>query len=175
MEAKLKEKLLKLYELVKRGIDGEKVNAELMLNKLLKKHGLTIDNIDTEELKDFYYKYTTKISAKIIRQIIYRVTNRSRIWTVSSYKEIGTEASDYEHIQILEEIDFHLENFNKEKQQFLNDFTQAYIQKHRLFGEPTEEHLKNTKPLTLEEKQAIWRMSAIKETLSNKTYTKKLN
>lgn len=34
MEEKTKQKLLKLYELSKRGIEGEKVNAENMLTKL---------------------------------------------------------------------------------------------------------------------------------------------
>ncbi|CAM1374377.1 Protein of unknown function [Tenacibaculum litopenaei] len=175
MELKLKEKLSKLYELAKRGVDGEKINAELMLNKMLEKHGLTISDIDTETPKERYYPYTTTMSNTLIRQIIYRVTERTDIYSIRSYKEIVVKATDYEHIQILEQIDFHLENFNKERKQFLKDFTDAYVQKHRLFKETTEEDLKNRKPLTTEEKQAIWRMSAIKETLSNKTYTKKLN
>lgn len=38
-----------------------------------------------------------------------------------------------------------------------------------------EDKLKDKKPLTTEEKQAIWRMVNIKECLSDKTYIKKLN
>ena len=174
MEEKLRDKLLKLYELAKRGVDGEKVNAEFMLNKLLEKHGLTIADIDQETPKTRYYKYTTMLCRKIIIQIIYKIVDSNDIYVLKSYKEVSTEATDYQHIQILELIDFHLENFDKERKQFLNDFTSAYVQKHRLFGETTDEEIEDSKPLSVEEKQALWRMSNIKNCLSNKTYTKKL-
>ena len=45
MKEELKKKLLKLYELSKRGEGGEKVNAEMFLNKLLAKHNLTVDQM----------------------------------------------------------------------------------------------------------------------------------
>ena len=38
METNLKDKLQKLYTLSKRGVDGEKYNAEVMLRRLLEKH-----------------------------------------------------------------------------------------------------------------------------------------
>ncbi|MCT4665631.1 MAG: hypothetical protein N4A45_10395 [Flavobacteriales bacterium] len=174
MSDKLKDKLSKLYELTKRGVDGEKVNAEFMLNRLLEKHDLTIEDIDQETPKERYYPYTGLLKKKIILQIIYKVSNNESIYGVKGYKEIAAKVTDYQHVQILEMIDFHFENFEKERKQFLKDFTDAYVQKHRLFGEPSEESLKTKKPLTAEEKQAIWRMMNIKECLSNKTYTKKL-
>lgn len=174
MENKLKDKLLKLYELAKRGVDGEKENAEFMLNKLLDKHGLTIQDIDQETPKKRWYKYTTNLSKKIISQIVFKVINNDSVYSVRGYKEVVAEVTDYQHIQILELIDFHLENFNKERKQFLNDFTSAYVQKHRLFRDTKDEDVRGRKPLSIEEKQALWRMSNIKYCLSNKTYTKKI-
>lgn len=174
MNDKLKEKLLKLYELAKRGVDGEKINAELMLNKMLEKHGFTIEDIDQETPKKRYYKYTTKLNEKLISQILCKVLNSNDVYSIRGYKEVMAEITDYQHVQILELIDFHLDNFNKERKQFLNDFASAYVQKHRLFRETTEDDYENRKPLSVEEKQAIWRMSNIKDCLSNKTYTKKL-
>jgi hypothetical protein len=174
MEAKLKDKLLKLYELAKRGIAGEKVNAEFMLTRMLDKHGLTIDDIDQELPKIRYYSYTTLLKKRLILQIIYKVGNTDKIYSVVGLKEVTSTVTDYQHIQILEMIDFHFENFDKERKQFLTDFSDAYVQKHRLFGETKEEDLINKKPLTTDEKQAIWRMSNIKECLSNKSYVKKI-
>lgn len=175
METKLKDKLLKLYELAKRGVEGEKINAEKMLNKMLTKHGLTIEDIDQETPKDRYYKYTSLNSKTIVVQVILKVTNRHEIYGIKNYKEVCACVTDYEHVQILEQIDFHLEHFNKERKQFLEDFTNAYVQKHRLYRNiPDKEILKNLSDLSTEEKQAIWRMSNIKECLSNETYTKKL-
>jgi hypothetical protein len=176
MENKLKDKLLKLYELAKRGVDGEKVNAEFMLNRMLQKHGLTIEDINQDTPKKRYYKYTTKLNNKIISQIAFKVLGTDEVYSVRGYKEVCITVNDYQHIQILEMIDFHLENFDKERKQFLNDFTSAYIQKHRLFRDTTyDDEVKESKPLTTEEKQALWRMSNIKDCLSNKTYTKKLS
>lgn len=174
METKLKDKLLKLYELAKRGVAGEKVNAEFMLNKLLEKHNLTLDDINQELPKDRFYPYTNLLKRKLIMQIISKVINSSEIYSVRNFKEICAKVTDFQHIQILELIDFHFYNFEKERKQFLKDFSSAYVQKHRLFQEPKEDDYLDRKPLTLEEKQAIWRMSNIKECLSNETYTKKL-
>ncbi len=42
---KLQIKLRKIYELSQRGVEGEKENAQKMLNELLKKHNLSIDDI----------------------------------------------------------------------------------------------------------------------------------
>lgn len=173
MDYQLKEKLLKLYELSKRGVGGEKTNADVFLNRLLKKHNLTINDIDANVSKKRYYRYKTLADSTIIAQVCYRVLGKgAKIYEIKGYKELCVDVTDYQHVQLIEEIDFHIKNYRDEKKQFLNDFTNAYIQKHRLFRERTEDE--NIKPLTLKEKQAIYRMSAIKETLSNKTYIKKI-
>ena len=46
----------KLKALADRGVDGEKTNAEAMLNSLMKKHNITIEEIEGEELLDFFFK-----------------------------------------------------------------------------------------------------------------------
>lgn len=174
MDGKLKNKLLKLYELSKRGIGGEKINAEFFLNKLLEKHDLTIDDIDSNLPKKRFYKYKTKADESIISQVAYKITgDKGCIYTVKGYKEICLDVTDYQHVQIIEEVDFHLDNFKNERKQFLEDFRAAYVQKHRLFPADSKDN-QDDRELTAEEKQAIWRMSAIKQTLNNKSYTKKI-
>ena len=175
MEDRLKSKLLKLYELAKKGVDGEKINAELLLNKMLQKHNLTIENIIQEKPKERGYKYTTSLNKTLLVQIIFNVTKRSEIYGVRKSREVFSSVTDYEHIQILELLDFHLDNFNLEKKQLLNDFINAYVQKHKLYRDLPDSELKEDKPLTKEEEQAIWRMSNIKDILSNRSYTKKLS
>ena len=174
MEEKIKDKLMKLYELSKRGVGGEKENAEMFLNRMLKKHNLTIEDIASEQLKIRGYLYTTLWKKKIICQVIARVTNRWEIFASSGkgFKIVSSKVTDCEHVQILELIDFHFENFELEKKVFLKDFEGAYIQKHRLFKDSSDEE---TKDLTPEERREVMRMVGIYENLSNRTYTKKLN
>ena len=150
IDLKLKDKLLKLYELSKRGIDGEKANAELLLNKMLGKHNLTIDDIDQDIPKKRYYRYTTKMNQNIISQIAFKVLGSHEVYLVKGYKEISVTVTDFQHIQILEMIDFHISNFEEERKLFLKDFTSAYIQKHKLFRDLGEEEPKRDRPLTLE-------------------------
>lgn len=46
----------KLKALADRGIDGEKLNAERMLQALLKKHNLTIIDIEGEKTDNYFFK-----------------------------------------------------------------------------------------------------------------------
>jgi hypothetical protein len=50
----------KLKALADRGIDGEKINAEKMLNDLLKKHKLTIEDVEGEQTFEYYFKIKEK-------------------------------------------------------------------------------------------------------------------
>ena len=45
MNDKVKEKLTKVYELVKRGVEGERQSAEKMLKKLLEKYNISEDEL----------------------------------------------------------------------------------------------------------------------------------
>ena len=51
MNEKVKDKIAKVYELVKRGVAGEQESAEKMLNKLLEKY-----NISENELNSINYE-----------------------------------------------------------------------------------------------------------------------
>ena len=67
------EMLKKLLALSKQGVGGEKINAEALLNKLLKKHGLTIEDIDDEEeIKQWDVHFNTDFERKLIYQVISR-------------------------------------------------------------------------------------------------------
>lgn len=70
MENQLKDKISKIYELVKRGsTEGEKAAAESALNKLLKKHNLTQEFIKTMHLKKYEFKYATNLDLELFKQL----------------------------------------------------------------------------------------------------------
>jgi hypothetical protein len=70
MDNQLKDKISKIYELVQRGAtDGEKNAAELALNKLLKRHNLTEEFIKTMYLKEYEFKYATKLDLLLFMQL----------------------------------------------------------------------------------------------------------
>lgn len=70
MDNQLKDKISKIYELVKRGSTaGEKAAAELALDKLLKKHNLTEEFIKTMHLKKYEFKYATSLDLMLFKQL----------------------------------------------------------------------------------------------------------
>lgn len=48
----------KLKALADRGVGGEKETAESMLNALLKKHNITIEEIECEKIEEYYFNLT---------------------------------------------------------------------------------------------------------------------
>nr|WP_314287034.1 hypothetical protein [uncultured Capnocytophaga sp.] len=61
MNDKIKEKITKVYELVKRGIAGEQQSAEKMLNKLLEKYNISEDGLNSIAEKEYYFKYSSDL------------------------------------------------------------------------------------------------------------------
>ena len=68
MNDKIKEKIIKVYELVKRGIAGEQQSAEKMLNKLLEKYNISVDDLIDE--KKYYFKYASNLDEWLLMQLI---------------------------------------------------------------------------------------------------------
>lgn len=70
MNLSTKEKIAKIYELVKRGTtEGEKVAAEIALQKLLKKHDLSEEYLLTIHLTQYEFKYSTQLDLDLFVQL----------------------------------------------------------------------------------------------------------
>lgn len=155
---KLFEKLKKLYELSKRGVGGESVNAEVMLEKLLKKYGLTIESLLDSEKRQYIFK----VKSLIERQILFSVTTKTlqtRNMSYGSNKKSTTiyldlTPSDYAEIKI--QFDAYIRAFKK----YIEQSQSAFIHANYLFYyKDGTETPKEEKPLTAEEKEDIWVIS----------------
>ena len=87
MNDKVKEKIAKVYELVKRGIAGERQSAEKMLKKLLEKYNISEAELNSIDEKKYYFKYASNLDEWLLMQLtkyffkekeykLYRVKNR---------------------------------------------------------------------------------------------------
>lgn len=175
MDDNLRKKLIKLYNLSERGVGGEKRNAKNFLDKLLQKHGITLEELNEDKKEDRYYKYGRVLTRKLIIQIVYSVIGKEvNAWVCSAYREIGVEATEYEHIQIKELIDFHLENYKKEEKKIINTFYDAYINKHNIFPEKGKEMDKDESEKEEKDWEYIKKVLALKDTIEGETFTKKI-
>lgn len=66
-----KELLLKLQELAKRGVNGEKENADKLLKKLMKKYNISEDEINNEEINEVELELRNDIEVRLASQILF--------------------------------------------------------------------------------------------------------
>jgi hypothetical protein len=181
----IKKKLQKILALAKKGSEGEQENARNMLQELLSKYNITIDDIADDiacevEKEYIFRKINNKMEFKLWTQIIFKVRN------VHSFKyfelkggKYSTKCTEAERIEIENQFGFHKRLFRNEyKKQLKNlqeELLSAYVNKHNLYSNcPDEEEQYNPEeqqPIDLEKLQ---RILAYKRNLSEETYYKML-
>ena len=57
MTDKERELLIKIKALAEHGVGGEKINAQKMLEKLMKKLDITTEDLENNDLQVFHFKY----------------------------------------------------------------------------------------------------------------------
>ncbi len=66
-----KERLKKLYALAMRGVGGEKETAQAILEKLLKKYAVSLDELDEDIISEYQLEYHGKEQESLLKQTVY--------------------------------------------------------------------------------------------------------
>lgn len=77
----IRERLLKVLRLAQEGVGGEKVNAEALLAKLLKKHRISREELEesvAEPTEEVWLKYSDDYEFAVLRQLVKRICGRKR-------------------------------------------------------------------------------------------------
>lgn len=158
--------LKKLKALAERGQGGEKINAQAKLNALMKKYGITEEELDDNCKQPYEFKCKNDIEEKLLRQTIYKVTNERgsaygfvRTRTGRHIKHLlGCDCTKAQKLEIEFLFDFYKRTFNKDLKTLLD----AFIQKHRIFGE-----LKDGEEPQQIDPEELKRLLAMQDGLSN--------
>lgn len=122
----------KLKALAEKGIGGEKINAEVMLNALMKKHKIIIEDIESDKLEDYYFNlgkseftllnqivkhvnYSTKCYGEFTKEVIKKYFLKGNYMitcTASNYIEIEAKYNFYKRLYD-EELDIFYSAFLK--------------------------------------------------------------
>lgn len=156
----------KLKALAERGVDGERYNAEAKLKSLLEKHGLTMEDIEEEEVCVNEIKIT-KEKKKLFHQIGYHVIGKKYKNTdVRRHRNtIYIKCTIAQAIEIEAKLNFYYKLYKEE----MEIFHHAFIQKNNLFahdGKPQE-----PKPEDREKMQRVLEMAS---TIKKESYSKLL-
>lgn len=173
MDDKINSRLKKVYELALHGVGGEKETAKEILDSLLKKYALTFDDISDEVIKNYTFEFHGQTQKTLLRQIIYKVTNSTKschnlcyIYSGKACRtKLGADCTEAQKSEIEFLFDFYRRLYEEEVKFFLN----AFIQKHKLFGD-----LKGGKEVTTLSHEEYLKISFLMEGLSNSSPLKQI-
>jgi len=173
----------KLKELSIKGVDGEKINAQDKLLLIMRKYGITEQDISGNERKDFEFNIHKEVPNKFISQILSSV--------VGKRVKYGCEFGQFKYVKKPNHISYFIENiephlfsefmvkldlFWKHYKSELEIFYEAFVQKNKLYSKPTDDKDdQDEKPLTKEEKEKIWKMLNMMEGISSVTHHKQID
>jgi len=155
MTEPIKEKLRKVYALALRGTDGEKEVAKRLLTDLLKKHKLTLADIETEERTYIEFSYQHTMERDLLVQIGARVLDSDTV----SFRVDKKKRRLYIRLTRVEAIDMEMlySTFRVALMDELDRFLVGFYAKHQLCNQSdTDKPKKST--LTQEEIERIRRM-----------------
>jgi len=70
MNEDIRKKIAAIYELVKRGSDGEKQAAKVALDRLMKKYNLDASDIESIELRVYCFKYSSNMDMYLLHTLV---------------------------------------------------------------------------------------------------------
>ena len=125
----------KLLELSKRGVGGEKENAKKLLEKLMKKNGMTYEDLETLEVKTRYIKYKNNLEMKLACQILYMMDPTISIY--NAYRPNGYKDNSKMRIDVTDsvfiEFEYTFSILKKDLEKELDLFYKAFVVKNHLY------------------------------------------
>lgn len=170
-----KEELLKkIKALAERGVGGEKDSAQVLLDRLMKKYGVTESDLEAEWVETAWFRYHDDFERRILNQIIYMVTGKTSFGCIGRHtnrprKERGIDCTAAERLEIEANYSFFLAAAKEE----LEIFFSAFAATNKLYPRPE----KNTLPesdgeLTPEEKARYIKAGLMAEGMERHTLRK---
>ena len=147
----------KLYRLAKRGVDGEALNAQELLFKLVQKFDLNPEtfayDLHYNEITKYKFKYNSRYKF-ILMSVIHKVLNLDSFsyWKVRGSKtEIELKCSKIQAIEIETQYDLYVQGFEKEYAKL----KRAFIHANNIHAKESPKSNKREKPLTPQERAEL--------------------
>ncbi len=168
----------KLKALADKGVGGEKTNAEKMLNDLMKKHGIKIEDIEGEATNDYFFKVDDEFKDlffQIVKSVnrdipAYRYPkNVVRQHKLKGNHEIKCTIAEY--IEIEQSFDIYTKLYKEE----LKTFYEAFVHANRIYPKATEEEKKSIHDLSDEEREAWMKKVLMAQNIKKANIRKQLS
>lgn len=169
----------KLKALSDKGIGGEKVNAEKMLNELMKKHNLTIEDIEGEKTEDYYFNIKKEHHSLFV-QIVGNVKYKLPIYgefpdnLIKDYKLKGNYMVTCTVSEFIE-IETMFDHYSSLYENELEIFFGAFLSANNLLITPPKDEQRSIDDLSPEELKKWKREQIMAAGIKSETFRKRLN
>jgi hypothetical protein len=174
---KVIELLRKLNELAKRGVGGEKQNAETMLRKLMAKHNLTMEELEADELERHYFK-VNKIESQILLQCLKCVNYDRSLYVIPSYRSKTLPGNPNRFIQVTRaefvEIDLMFGEYSKAYKKDYNQWFTAWLMGNDLLAKPPADKQRKLSDLSPKEREEYMAAQRLAEAIEPTVIRKRL-
>jgi hypothetical protein len=153
----------KKYELLRKikalsvfGVDGEKENAEKMLNKFMRKHGISAEDIEGEKWEEFKFKIPKeKILIKLHWQIVHFVLSQHIQFKEFTYINVRSYMVSNLPVNLGIELSMKLDFYIKAFSLDLDSFYLAFLYKNHLLLQGSDEAEHNQEVINKHKKAAL--------------------
>jgi hypothetical protein len=125
----------KLHALSKSGVGGEKLNAEKFLQKLMKEHGISFDDIDGEATAKHWFEIDRRFERLFTQLVVNVCGHGSDVWykkgrQTSIFKiKRGVVCTTAQRLELEFKLDFYGKAFDEE----VSVLHRAFVAKHDLY------------------------------------------
>lgn len=155
----LRDKLRKVLALAQSGQAGERIAAQVILDKLLLVNGLTLADIQDDKVEKTWFKIGREPEMKsLINQIYCQVTNNTRIKYYIYKNEIAYEVTKVQAAEIRELYSVYAPALRKELAKAREMAVDAFIYKNKITSDVSEDD--DPKELSPDELQRILAVAA---------------
>lgn len=165
------EKLRKIKELAERGVGGEAENARASLQRLLRKFGISIEELSGETVKRYQFSLATTIEKRLFVQVVLNLLQScdTKIFDVKVNgkitKKLAVNLTPAQYADVCLAFEYYKRAFRKEGERLFV----AFIHKHDLFPPRSDEQ--TATPMSRSEAA---KLAAMMAGLGEKTFQKPL-
>jgi len=158
----------KLHALSLRGVDGERTTAEAMLQKLMAKHRITMEDLQLVQRTERDYPYESIEHRDFICQVVWSVQAMAKPQDWKKGSAVVVDLSHAEHLEMLLKLDHYWQLYQRE----LAIFYEAFIRKNDLVRRTPADEQKSE--LTPEEVQRIRRVMGMSQHIHSERPLKRI-
>lgn len=131
---KLHERMQKILALAKRGVGGEQQNAQRMLDNMLRKYGMRIEDLEGEEVERYYWNCRDKSERQLLLQIHAKVCDGDGSYWRNA-RQVGLDLTKSQYV----EIDLHYDVLRADLKKAIENTISAFIMANGLYGKAKED------------------------------------